>query len=84
MFKDFGKRLQRDIKRCCDERLKRSQRLANTDIAPAPMDVNVISHVMQVWGFTTHHHTTHHTTPRGLRRAPRHLRHPAIERAQTH
>ena len=50
MFKDFGRRLQRDIKRCCDERLKRSEVISG--LKPAPVEVNVISHHMQrfaVW-----------------------------------
>ena len=52
MFKDFGKRLQRDIKRCVDERVKRSEELSGGRLKPAPVEVNVISHHMQrfaVW-----------------------------------
>jgi len=52
MFKDFGKRLQRDIKRCVDERIKRSEVLSGGTLKPAPVEVNVISHHMQrfaVW-----------------------------------
>ena len=52
MFKDFGKRLQRDIKRCCDERMKKAEELSGGRIKPAPVEVNVISHHMQrfaVW-----------------------------------
>eukprot|EP00742_Colponemidia_sp_Colp-10_P000813 GILJ01000881.1.p1 GENE.GILJ01000881.1~~GILJ01000881.1.p1 ORF type:complete len:418 (-),score=42.93 GILJ01000881.1:101-1354(-) len=50
MFKDFGRRLQRDIKRLVDNRLKRSEELSNKK--STPIDVNVISHPMQrfaVW-----------------------------------
>ena len=52
MFKDFGKRLQRDIKRCCDERIKKSEELSGGRLKPAPVECNVISHHMQrfaVW-----------------------------------
>ena len=42
MFKDFGKRLQRDIKRCCDERMRKSEELSGGAIKPAPVDVNVM------------------------------------------
>jgi len=92
MFKDFGKRLQRDIKRCCDERLKRSQRLANTDIAPAPMDVNVISHVMQrfaVWfggsmlASTPEFHTVCHTRAQYEEYGPSICRHNPVFSAVT-
>ena len=47
MFKDFGRRLQRDIKRCVDERLRKSAELSNGRIVPQNVDVNVISHHMQ-------------------------------------
>jgi actin-related protein 3 len=52
MFKDFGKRLQRDIKRAVDNRIKRSEELSGGKIKAVPLDVNVISHHMQryaVW-----------------------------------
>jgi len=52
MFKDFGRRLQRDIKRCVDERSRKAEQLSNGRIKPTPTDVNVISHHMQrfaVW-----------------------------------
>lgn len=56
MFKDFGRRLQRDIKKNVDMRMQmnisRLSRLA-TNVAPPPaIDVNVVSHHMQryaVW-----------------------------------
>jgi len=50
MFKDFGRRLERDIKRCVNERLKKAETLSG--FKPTPVDVNVISHTMQrfaVW-----------------------------------
>ena len=40
MFKDFGRRLQRDIKRRCDERISHEMAKA--------IDVSVVSHLMQV------------------------------------
>ena len=55
MFKDFGRRLQRDIKRNVDLRMQMNiSRLSGlTSVAPPPaIDVNVISHHMQryaVW-----------------------------------
>ena len=52
MFKDFGRRLQRDVKRVVDARLRLSEELSSGRIKPKPMDVNVITHHMQryaVW-----------------------------------
>ncbi|EGG21389.1 actin-like protein [Cavenderia fasciculata] len=52
MFKDFGKRLQRDIKRSVDYRIKRSEELSGGKLKAVPLEVNVISHNMQryaVW-----------------------------------
>jgi len=52
MFKDFGKRLARDIKRSVDYRIKRSEELSGGKVKAVPLDVNVISHHMQryaVW-----------------------------------
>jgi len=52
MFKDFGKRLQRDIKRFVDNRVKVSEELSGGKIKAVPLEVNVISHHMQryaVW-----------------------------------
>jgi actin-related protein 3 len=56
MFKDFGRRLQRDIKRNVDLRMQLNiSRLSSLtgNVAPPPaIDVNVISHHMQryaVW-----------------------------------
>jgi len=50
MFKDFGKRLERDIKRSVDSRLRDTELL--TGQKPTPIDVQVVSHQMQryaVW-----------------------------------
>ncbi|XP_024946714.1 actin-related protein 3 isoform X2 [Cephus cinctus] len=52
MFKDFGKRLQRDIKKTVDARLKLSEKLSGGHITPKPIDVQVVSHYKQrsaVW-----------------------------------
>lgn len=52
LFKDFGKRLQRDLKRTVDARLKMSEKLSGGRIKPQPIDCKVISHNMQryaVW-----------------------------------
>jgi len=52
MFKDFGKRLSRDIKRSVDYRIQRSEELSGGKIKAVPLEVNVISHHMQryaVW-----------------------------------
>lgn len=52
MFKDFGKRLQRDIKRAVDYRIKRSEELSQGRIKSKAVEVKVISHHMQrfaVW-----------------------------------
>ena len=52
MFKDFGRRLQRDIKRTVDHRIKKSEELSGGRIKANPIPVNVISHQMQryaVW-----------------------------------
>ncbi|XP_038963673.1 actin-related protein 3B isoform X4 [Rattus norvegicus] len=52
MFRDFGRRLQRDLKRVVDARLKLSQELSGGRIKPKPVEVQVITHHMQryaVW-----------------------------------
>ena len=56
MFKDFGRRLQRDIKRNVDLRMQlniaRLSGVAQNVTPPPAIDVNVISHHMQryaVW-----------------------------------
>mmetsp|Transcript_30419 Transcript_30419/g.33986 ORF Transcript_30419/g.33986 Transcript_30419/m.33986 type:complete len:418 (-) Transcript_30419:129-1382(-) len=52
MFKDFGKRLQRDVKRVVDWRIKRSFELSGGRIQAKPLEVKVITHHMQryaVW-----------------------------------
>jgi len=52
MFKDFGKRLNRDLKRTVDWRIKRSEELSGGRIKAVPLAVKVITHHMQryaVW-----------------------------------
>eukprot|EP00178_Gracilaria_changii_P006017 TRINITY_DN20342_c0_g1_i1.p1 TRINITY_DN20342_c0_g1~~TRINITY_DN20342_c0_g1_i1.p1 ORF type:complete len:420 (-),score=72.10 TRINITY_DN20342_c0_g1_i1:98-1357(-) len=52
MFKDFAKRLSRDVKRSVDYRIKRSEELSGGKMKAVPLEVNVISHHMQryaVW-----------------------------------
>ena len=56
MFKDFGRRLQRDIKRTVDNRMvanmDRLRALTGNVTPPPAIDVNVVSHPMQryaVW-----------------------------------
>eukprot|EP00127_Corallochytrium_limacisporum_P002394 Clim_evm35s119 gene=Clim_evmTU35s119 len=52
MFKDFGKRLERDIKRTVKERMALYEDLSGGKHKPAPMEVNVVSHSKQryaVW-----------------------------------
>jgi len=52
MFRDFGRKLQRDVKRVVDSRLKISAELSGGLLQPKPIDVAVISHHMQryaVW-----------------------------------
>lgn len=49
MFKDFGRRLQRDVKKLSDERLRRSYELSGVE---TKIDVNVVTHQFQryaVW-----------------------------------
>lgn len=61
MFKDFGRKMQRDIKRISDQRLANSEKLSGGKLTvliflnnklifflqPKPIDVQVISHKMQ-------------------------------------
>ncbi|XP_041039016.1 actin-related protein 3B isoform X3 [Carcharodon carcharias] len=52
MFRDFGRRLQRDLKRVVDARLKISEQLSAGRIKPKPIEVQAITHHMQryaVW-----------------------------------
>ncbi|RUS84846.1 hypothetical protein EGW08_007387, partial [Elysia chlorotica] len=52
LFRDFGRKIQRDVKRVVDGRLKASEELSGGRIKPKPIDVGVVSHPMQryaVW-----------------------------------
>jgi len=52
MFRDFGKRLNRDVRRIVDARLKLTEELSGGRLKPTPIEVQVISHQMQryaVW-----------------------------------
>jgi len=52
MFKDFGRRLQRDVKKMVKKRQKRSEEITGGKLKAQPLEVKVISHSMQryaVW-----------------------------------
>ncbi|KAH7645354.1 Actin- protein 3B [Dermatophagoides farinae] len=52
MFKDFDRRLQRDIHRLVNQRMKLSYQLSQGRLNPKPIEVQVVSHNMQryaVW-----------------------------------
>ena len=97
MFKDFGRRLQRDVKRLVDNRLSNNiQRLSTlqqqTDVvSPQKIDVNVISHQMQrfaVWfggsmlASTGEFFRVCHTKAQYDEEGPRIARHNAVFSAQ--
>ena len=44
MFKDFGRRLQRDIKRVVDARLKRSEKIAGDNLKMLNLDNTKVYH----------------------------------------
>ena len=52
LFKDFGRRLQRDMKKIVDTRLQASEMKSGNNVKAKAVDVNVVSHHMQrfaVW-----------------------------------
>jgi len=52
MFKDFGRRLERDVRKFVTTRLQITEQLSGGHLKPRPIDVGVISHPMQryaVW-----------------------------------
>jgi actin-related protein 3 len=52
MFKDFGKRLQRDVKAIVDGRIAGSEQKSGSHMKSSGVEVNVISHKRQryaVW-----------------------------------
>jgi len=84
MFKDFGRRLQRDLKRVVDGRLKMSEELSGGRIKPKPIDVQVISHRMQrfaVWfggsmlGSTPEFYQVSHSKAEYMEKGPSICRH---------
>ena len=61
MFKDFGRRLQRDIKRCVDERSRKSEALSGGTIKPQPTEVHFALFVL-VFEATVRRHEPSATT----------------------
>ncbi|XP_071511749.1 actin-related protein 3-like [Diadema antillarum] len=52
MFRDFGRRLKRDVQKIVDSRLKLSEQLSGGRLKPKPIETAVITHHMQryaVW-----------------------------------
>ena len=52
MFKDFGRRLQRDLKKIVDARVLANNARTGGEITSQPVEVNVVSHPVQkfaVW-----------------------------------
>ncbi|KAL5969268.1 Actin-related protein 3B [Taenia solium] len=52
MFKNLGRRIQRDIQGIVDARLQMAEKLSGGRMKPTPIEVNVVSHKMQryaVW-----------------------------------
>ena len=94
MFKDFDRRLQRDIQKRVTNRLKANEvRLAELGITQnvAPIECNVISHAMQrfaVWfggsmlSSTSEFYRVCHTKAQYDEEGPRIARHNAVFSAQ--
>ena len=94
MFKDFGRRLQRDIKKSVDNRMNENlSRLGHLATAATsnPIDVNVVSHHMQryaVWfggsmlASTNEFYRVCHTKAQYDEEGPRIARHNAVFTAQ--
>eukprot|EP00002_Diphylleia_rotans_P038839 TRINITY_DN887_c0_g1_i1.p1 TRINITY_DN887_c0_g1~~TRINITY_DN887_c0_g1_i1.p1 ORF type:complete len:416 (-),score=105.02 TRINITY_DN887_c0_g1_i1:398-1645(-) len=53
MFKGFDKRLQRDVKKFVEARLKRTEELSQGRMKPQAIDVNVVSHSKQRYAVFT-------------------------------
>ncbi|MFH4978108.1 hypothetical protein AB6A40_004817 [Gnathostoma spinigerum] len=84
MFKDFSKRMQRDVKRLSTARLALSEELSRGRLKPKPIDVHVISHKMQryaVWfggsmlGSTAEFYQVSHTKAEYMEKGPSICRH---------
>merc|ERR1740138_1027587 len=89
MFKDFGRRLQRDLKKRVDKRQKANTALQTGDskMKASKLDVNVISHQMQrfaVWfggsmlSSTPEFYRVCHTKAQYEEEGPRIARHNAV------
>ncbi|KAJ1347351.1 putative metalloprotease arx1 [Parelaphostrongylus tenuis] len=84
MFKDFARKLHRDIKRISENRLATSEALSGGQLKPKPIDVQVISHKMQryaVWfggsmlASTPEFYTVSHTKEEYMEKGPSICRH---------
>ncbi|KAK6051565.1 Actin, partial [Cooperia oncophora] len=92
MFKDFARKLQRDIKRISENRLALSEALSGGHLKPKPIDVQVISHKMQryaVWfggsmlASTPEFYKVSHTKEEYMERGPSICRHNPVFGALT-
>ncbi|VDO33357.1 unnamed protein product [Haemonchus placei] len=92
MFKDFARKLQRDIKRISENRLAISEALSGGHLKPKPIDVQVISHKMQryaVWfggsmlASTPEFYKVSHTKEEYMERGPSICRHNPVFGALT-
>ncbi|EYC39741.1 hypothetical protein Aduo_002422 [Ancylostoma duodenale] len=92
MFKDFARKLQRDIKRISENRLAISEALSGGKLKPKPIDVQVISHKMQryaVWfggsmlASTPEFYKVSHTKEEYMERGPSICRHNPVFGALT-
>lgn len=84
MFKNLGRRLNKDVKRAVDLRQKATEELSGGRLKPKPIDVNVITHKMQryaVWfggslvGTTDEFYSLCHTRKQYLEVGPSICRH---------
>ena len=88
MYKDFGRRLQRDIKKRVNTRIKANmERIGRVNTKTPSLDVNVISHPMQrfaVWfggsmlASTPEFYRVCHTKAQYDEEGPRIARHNAV------
>lgn len=87
MFKDFDKRLKKEIKVAVDDRLKITEEMSNHRIKPQPIDVKVVAHQMQryaVWfggsllASTPEFYEKSHTKAEYYERGPSICRHNAV------
>lgn len=92
MFKDFSRRLERDIKKFTDYRTKRTIELSKGRLQPQPIEVKVISHHMQrfaVWfggsmlASTPEFYTVCHTKAQYDEKGPAIARHNPVFGAMT-